>query len=158
MSAKLKTAAVVGVALVMASGAKAHGHTSHAAAAAVAYARAQIGDPYAWGAEGPSAFDCSGLAMRAWQHAGVTIPRTSQQQWSGLPHVSHPRRGDLVFFPGNDGTWSAPGHVAIWIAPHKIIQAYTGGTDVMVSSYGTPGSLPGVRSGEVVGYADPGAS
>ena len=47
------------------------------AAQAVAYALAQRGKPYRWGAEGPDAFDCSGLTWAAWRAAGVAIPRTA---------------------------------------------------------------------------------
>ena len=65
---------------------------------------------------GPDAFDCSGLVMMAYQAAGVSIPRTSEDQWADLPHVSSPQPGDLVFFPGSDGTWAAPGHVALVIS------------------------------------------
>ena len=61
---------------------------SPAAATAVAFARAQIGKPYVYGATGPDAFDCSGLVQAAWAAAGVQIPRTSEQQWADLPHVS----------------------------------------------------------------------
>ena len=64
---------------------------SPAAATAIAYARAQLGKPYVWGGTGPDGYDCSGLVMMAYQAAGVTIPRTSQDQWTDLPHVPPPR-------------------------------------------------------------------
>jgi len=51
------------------------------AAAALAFARVQIGKPYAWGATGPDAFDCSGLTGASYAAAGLTVPRTAQQQW-----------------------------------------------------------------------------
>jgi cell wall-associated NlpC family hydrolase len=72
----------------------------------IGYAEAQLGKPYQWGATGPDAFDCSGLAMMAYRAAGITIPRTSQQQWAFGPRVpaSQARPGDLVFFAGSDGT------------------------------------------------------
>ena len=54
---------------------------------AVNYAEAQIGKPYLWGGTGPDAFDCSGLMLMAYRSAGVDIPRTSQAQFAGLPHV-----------------------------------------------------------------------
>ena len=54
---------------------------------AVNYAEEQLGKPYLWGGTGPDAFDCSGLVMMAYRAAGVNIPRTSQAQWAGLPHV-----------------------------------------------------------------------
>ena len=72
----------------------------------IAYAEAQLGKPYLWGATGPDAFDCSGLTMMAYRAAGITIPRTSQQQWTYGTRIpaSQPRPGDLVFFAGSDGT------------------------------------------------------
>ena len=67
---------------------------------AVAWALAQRGKPYVWGAEGPNAYDCSGLTMRAWQHAGIHIPRVTYDQWKTGRHVSRDQLqpGDLVFF------------------------------------------------------------
>jgi cell wall-associated NlpC family hydrolase len=58
-----------------------------AAARAVAFALAQRGKPYRWGAQGPDAFDCSGLTWAAWRAAGVAIPRTAGGQLAGLPRV-----------------------------------------------------------------------
>jgi cell wall-associated NlpC family hydrolase len=127
-----------------------------AAAVAIAYARAQLGAPYTWGGTGPyaSGFDCSGLVMEAYAAAGITIPRTSEAQWAGLPHVSpgQVEPGDLVFFPGSDGTWSAPGHVALVISSTEMIQAYTTGVPVLISP------LNGNGAGGIVGYARPGGS
>jgi hypothetical protein len=57
------------------------------AARAVAFALGQRGKLYRWGAEGPHAFDCSGLTWAAWRTAGVTIPRTAAGQLAGLPRA-----------------------------------------------------------------------
>lgn len=67
---------------------------------AVATARAQLGKPYEWAAEGPDSFDCSGLTMYAWKSAGVSLPHSSRAQYSSLPHVSRSQiqPGDLLFF------------------------------------------------------------
>ena len=124
------------------------------AATAIAYARAQLGKPYEWGGTGPDAYDCSGLVWAAYQSAGVDIPRTSEAQWAGLPHVppADVRPGDLVFFPGSDGTFTAPGHVALVIGGGQMIQAYAAGTPIEVSA------LNGDGAGGIVGYARPGGT
>jgi cell wall-associated NlpC family hydrolase len=131
---------------------------NHAASRVLAYARGQLGKPYLWGGTGPDAFDCSGLAMRAYASAGITIPRTSQEQWAAGPHVSSPRAGDLVFFAGADGTPSSPGHVGIVVDParHLMIDAYAAGWPVEYDTYG-PGSPKGGLS-SVVGFTDPGGA
>jgi peptidoglycan DL-endopeptidase CwlO len=103
--------------------------TAGTAGKIIAYAEAQLGKPYAWGATGPGAFDCSGLTMMAYRAAGITIPRTSQQQWAYGPRIpaSQARPGDLVFFAGSDGTMTAPGHVGIVTGHDTMIDApYTG--------------------------------
>ncbi len=87
---------------------------------ALAYAKAQLGKPYVWGAEGPDSFDCSGLTLRAWQAAGVDLPRTSQMQFLASPRVSlnDLRPGDLVFFYG-----PSPSHVGIYAGNGQVINA-----------------------------------
>ncbi|MDR0345769.1 MAG: C40 family peptidase [Nocardiopsaceae bacterium] len=96
-----------------------------AAQQAVAYAYAQLGKPYVWGATGPSSFDCSGLVMAAWSSAGVSIPRDTYSQWAALPHVpmSSIKPGDLIFF-------EAEGHVAIYVGNNMIIDAPQPGQSV----------------------------
>jgi cell wall-associated NlpC family hydrolase len=88
---------------------------SPAGDAAAGYAIAQLGKPYVWGAQGPNAYDCSGLTMAAWASAGVTIPRvTYTQATAGTPvAVQDARTGDLVLIPGSDGTPANPGHVGM---------------------------------------------
>jgi cell wall-associated NlpC family hydrolase len=122
---------------------------------AVSYAQEQLGKPYQWGATGPDAFDCSGLVMMAYRAAGVTIPRTSQEEWKQLPHVAagQVQPGDLVFFAGADGTPAAPGHVGLVIGKNQMIEAYATGTLVRVAAFGTAQSPPG--DNKVVGYAQP---
>jgi cell wall-associated NlpC family hydrolase len=100
------------------------------AAEAIAYARAQVGRPYEWGGTGPGAYDCSGLVMQAYASAGVHLARTSQDQWATEPHVTRPEPGDLVFYPGADGTWTSPGHVALVVGGGQMIEAYGTGYPV----------------------------
>jgi hypothetical protein len=129
---------------------------SRAAAQAISYAQAQIGKPYAYGGTGPDGYDCSGLAMTAYQSAGVSIPRTSQEQWAAGPQVSNPQPGDLVFFAGSDGTWSSPGHVGIVTGPNQMIDAYgPDGAPIVAESFGLPSSRPGLTN--PVGFTDPAA-
>ncbi|MBA2465347.1 MAG: C40 family peptidase [Nocardioidaceae bacterium] len=89
------------------------------AGAAVQYALAQVGDAYVYGAAGESAFDCSGLTMRAWAQAGVSLPHSSSAQMSlGSPVSSSALApGDLVFY------YSPVSHVAIYIGNGQIAQA-----------------------------------
>lgn len=108
---------------------------------AIAYAFMQLGKPYVWGAEGPDAFDCSGLTSQAWAHAGVVIPRTSQEQWAQLPRVPLTllRPGDLVVY------FSGASHVAIYIGDGLVIQAPRPGAFVKVSPIAANPVLGAVR-------------
>ncbi|WP_396446849.1 NlpC/P60 family protein [Actinomadura sp.] len=110
----------------------------HAAAKAIAFARAQLGKPYLWGATGPGAFDCSGLTYAAYRAAGLSIPRVSGAQWRHGPRVPTGREqpGDLVFFNSGPGTsTSNPGHVGLVIGSGKMIAAPHTGTVVQIQSY-----------------------
>jgi cell wall-associated NlpC family hydrolase len=160
--------AIVAVAALLASaGAKAaasHGHArpsagNQAAPAVVAFARARVGKvPYAWGGTTDAGMDCSGLTQAAYASAGVTIERTSQQQWASEQHVpaSQVTAGDLVFFAGSDGTPTSPGHVGIVTDParHQMIDAYGAGTYVRYDGYG-PAASPGTGLSAVTGFTDP---
>jgi len=123
----------------------------------LAYAEAQLGKPYIYGATGPDAFDCSGLAMMAYRAAGIAIPRTSQAQWTYGRQIpaSQVQPGDLVFFSGHDGTPAAPGHVGIVLDPaaHTMINAYASSFPVEVDTYGLPTSKGGLSP--VVGFTRP---
>jgi len=98
---------------------------SPAAATAIAYARAQLGKPYVYGATGPDSYDCSGLVQAAWASAGVSIPRTTYEQWAALPHIpmSDLEPGDLIEYNGES-------HVAIYVGDGYIIDAPHTGADV----------------------------
>ena len=101
------------------------GPTSTQADQAVAFAYAQIGKPYVWGATGPNSYDCSGLTMSAWASAGVSIPRISYDQMSSLPAVSLSdlQPGDILGFAGNS-------HVGIYVGGNYVIDAPQTGSDV----------------------------
>jgi len=105
--------------------------------AVVGFALAQLGKPYVYGATGPDSFDCSGLMLRAWQAAGVTIPRTSQaQSRSGAPvaGIAEMQPGDLIFIPGSDGTASDPGHVGMYIGDGQLVNASEPGVPIRVDT------------------------
>ena len=101
------------------------GPTSTQAEKAVAFAYAQLGKPYQWGATGPNSYDCSGLAQAAWAAAGVAIPRDTYEQWAALPHISSSaiQPGDLLYYDG-------VGHVAIYVGNGYMIDAPQTGMDV----------------------------
>ena len=73
---------------------------------AVAVAVHQKGDPYVYGAEGPNAFDCSGLTEYSFGKAGIRLPRTADEQYHFVRHIKkrNIRRGDLVFFHDGGGS------------------------------------------------------
>ncbi|MEV0205996.1 NlpC/P60 family protein [Streptomyces sp. NPDC050788] len=85
----------------------------------LAFARAQIGKPYVWGATGPGSYDCSGLTQAAWKAAGVTLPRTTYDQVNAGTTVSltNARPGDLIFF------YDDISHVGIYIGNGMMIHA-----------------------------------
>lgn len=113
------------------------------AAAAIAYAMAQVGDAYVYGAAGPSAFDCSGLTMMAWGAAGVSLPHSSSAQYSSGPHVaaSDLQPGDLVFY------YSPISHVGMYIGNGLIVHAANPGTGVVVSGLYSMPYVGAVRPG-----------
>lgn len=114
-----------------------------AAAKAIAFATAQLGKPYVWGAVGPDSYDCSGLTSKAWLAAGVPIPRTSQMQWAGLTRVpvSAMQPGDLIIY------FSGATHVAIYIGDGEIIHAPRPGRTVTIAPAGSMEILGVVRPG-----------
>jgi peptidoglycan DL-endopeptidase CwlO len=116
---------------------------TQAVAAAISFAEQQLGKPYLWGGTGPDAFDCSGLVMMAYRAAGISIARTSQDQWATETRVpaSQVQPGDLVFFAGSDGTVTDPGHVGLVIGGGKMIEAYATGFPIRVASYAGRGAI-----------------
>lgn len=92
---------------------------THKSDKAVAFAKAQVGDRYVLGGNGPNVWDCSGLTKAAWHAAGVSIPRTSQAQWHGLTHVamSNLKPGDLIVF------YARATHVGLYLGDGKFVHA-----------------------------------
>ena len=108
---------------------------SGGAASAIAFARAQLGEPYVWGAAGPDSWDCSRLTMQAWAAGGVSLPHYSVAQYDATTPISAAelRPGDLVFW----GSTSSPGsifHVALYAGDGMIIHAPRTGRPVTLDS------------------------
>ena len=113
------------------------------AAAAVQYAMAQVGDAYVYGAMGENAFDCSGLTMRAWAQAGVSLPHSSSAQFSSGPRIaaSDLQPGDLVFY------YTPISHVGMYIGNGMIVDAANPGTGVRVAGLYSMPFVGAVRPG-----------
>ncbi len=104
-------------------------------------AESRVGMPYVWGANGPTAFDCSGLVQWSMAQAGVVMPRVAAQQALTGPLVplSQLAPGDLLFYHTDP---TAPGyisHVAIYIGDGEMLQAPQPGEDVEIipASFGS---------------------
>ena len=130
----------------------------------IAWAEAIVAEhvPYVWGGTGPpnwAGYDCSGLPFRDASNLGVTIPRTSQDQYfaslagqSNLKAIPAGQElpGDLIFFnvPGDGGPGDQPGHVAIYLNPTTMIEAPHTGEDVKYTS-----PIPDNEFISIMGYA-----
>ncbi|MFC9241115.1 NlpC/P60 family protein [Streptomyces decoyicus] len=106
------------------------GSSSAKAEKALAFARAQTGKPYVWGATGPSSYDCSGLTQAAWKAAGVDLPRTTWDQVKVGQRIATKdlKPGDLVFF------YDDISHVGMYIGGGKMIHAPHPGANVREES------------------------
>lgn len=98
---------------------------TQAAATAIAFALAQIGKPYLWGGTGPNAFDCSGLVMRAYQAAGVNLPRTAAEQYhaGALLPVRDAQPGDLMFLAYDPHNPDTIHHVFMYLGNNQMVEA-----------------------------------
>jgi cell wall-associated NlpC family hydrolase len=98
---------------------------SEIAGRAMQYALGEVGKPYVWGATGPNAYDCSGLMLRAYESAGVTLPRVARQQyWAGaqLP-VRQAQPGDLLFWSYDTANPDSIHHVAMYLGNGRMVEA-----------------------------------
>lgn len=112
--------------------------------AAVDWALAQVGTPYVYGAAGPDSYDCSGLTMRAWQAAGVSLYRTSRDQYRQVRKISYDdlRPGDLVFWGTDPSNPGSVYHVAMYIGGGQIVEAPRPGLTVRVTAMRWSGTMP----------------
>ena len=72
---------------------------------AIAYAEAQLGEPYAFGGAGPNSWDCSGLTMMSYRSVGVyigahgvTMQYNTMKAEGRLVNLSQLQPGDLLFY------------------------------------------------------------
>lgn len=112
------------------------------AAAAIAYAKAQLGKPYIWGGEGPHGYDCSGLVTQAWRRGGVELTHFAATQYAESRPVAYSelRPGDLVFWTETPRAEDIH-HVAMYLGDGLMIHAPRTGDVIRVSSVfymGTP--------------------
>jgi cell wall-associated NlpC family hydrolase len=116
--------------------------TTDRARTAINFALDQVGKAYLFGAAGPSAYDCSGLTMAAWERAGVYLPHNAARQWWSMPHVprNHARPGDLVFYYGDIH------HVGIYLGGGRVVHA---------PGYGQPVRVDSVSQAPIAGYGRP---
>jgi cell wall-associated NlpC family hydrolase len=119
---------------------------------AVEYAEHEIGVPYVWGGETAGVgFDCSGLVQWAWAKAGISIPRTTEEQYPNMLHVTltQLQPGDLLFYYNLDGDHEID-HVVMyvgsgpWGVDTTIAAAHTG-TDVALAPLFTAGLYGAAR-------------
>ena len=105
------------------------------------WALTQLGKPYQWGGAGPGSYDCSGLTMDAWAHAGVTLLHWTGYQWPSGPHIplDQLRRGDLLFYATDNSEPGTIHHVGIYIGNGQMVDAPYTGVDVRIDSIYQPG-------------------
>lgn len=118
--------------------------TRQGADTAVQAALSQLGKPYEYAAEGPDSYDCSGLTLWAWRHAGVSLPHSSRMQYAATTRVSRDQlqAGDLVFYG------SPIHHVAMYLDGTRVVEAPYTGANVRIRE-------DGLLRSDIVGYGRP---
>jgi len=117
-----------------------------AVAGAIAYAEAQLGEPYAYGGAGPNSWDCSGLTMMSYRSVGVsigghgvTMQYNTMKAEGRLVNLSQLQPGDLLFYADGGGFY----HVTMAVGGGKMIEAPRAGVPVRIVS---------IRYGDLVPY------
>jgi cell wall-associated NlpC family hydrolase len=112
---------------------------------AMAFARKQIGKPYVWGGVGPKGYDCSGLQMTAYRHAGLTIPRVAAAQYAGAgtpEPLNKAKQGDLLFFASDVTKPATVFHVSMYVGGGNMLEAPHTGANVRIVPLWTSDLLP----------------
>lgn len=115
-------------------------------AAALGFAHDQLGKPYVYGAVGPDGYDCSGLAMAAYDAAALPMPRTAAQQYAAGPRLplADAREGDLVYWGSDVADRATIYHTGIYVGNGQILDAPHTGTDVQVQPLWATDLMPKV--------------
>ncbi len=105
-----------------------------AARTAIQFALGELGKPYVWGATGPHTYDCSGLILRAFQAAGIDLPRVSRDQFRSGGHVpvKQAQPGDLLFYATDPSDPATIHHVAMYMGDGRMVEAPYSGESVRV--------------------------
>jgi cell wall-associated NlpC family hydrolase len=122
---------------------------SPVATVVLAFAQAQLGKPYVWGATGPASYDCSGLTGAAFAAAGILLPRVAADQWNAGPHVALAdlQPGDLMFWADDLSNPATIHHVAIYAGNGLMVAAPHTGDVVKVQPIYLDGYIGAVRPG-----------
>jgi len=101
---------------------------------AIQFALGEVGKPYVWGATGPNTYDCSGLMLRAFEAAGIDLPRVSWQQFKAGGHVplEQAEPGDLLFYATDPSDPATIHHVMLYAGDGKVVEAPYSGESVRV--------------------------
>jgi cell wall-associated NlpC family hydrolase len=101
---------------------------------AIRFALGEVGKPYVWGATGPNTYDCSGLMLRAFESAGINLPRVSRQQFYAGGHVpvEQAQPGDLLFYATDRNDPSTIHHVMLYMGDGQMVEAPYSGESVRV--------------------------
>ncbi|MFJ6571576.1 C40 family peptidase [Streptomyces sp. NPDC091292] len=116
--------------------------SSGSVAAVISFLKAQLGDAYVMGGTGPNSWDCSGLVQAAFQQAGVSLPRTSQQQSTAGTQVgtSNLQVGDILYWGGAGSAY----HTGVYIGNGQYLDAANPAKGVVVqdlSGYPASGAI-----------------
>jgi cell wall-associated NlpC family hydrolase len=131
---------------------------SGAAGNALSFALGQIGVPYVWGGESRASYDCSGLVQAAYRTAGVSLPRTTQEQFDAGPHLPAGARlepGDLVFFGSSNSDVT---HVGMVVRSGEMVDAPHTGAFVRTESFPTTSGAAWGEGEVYLGATRPAAS
>jgi peptidoglycan DL-endopeptidase CwlO len=119
--------------------------TNPVALQAMAFAKRQLGKPYIWGGTGPKGYDCSGLQMTSYSHAGLSIPRTAAEQYAGagtrVP-LNEAKQGDLLFYASDVTKPSTVYHVAMYVGGGQLLDSPQTGENVQTDPLWTTDLLP----------------